>query len=54
MLKYHYPKDQPFSDAPEKDGHDHCVDALRYLIQNLDCGYTSAQDNYLIQPGHGA
>lgn len=51
MLKYHYPKDQPFCDAPEKDGHDHCVDALRYLVQNLDCGYTCTQDNYISRNG---
>ena len=50
IRKYHYPKDQPFSDTPEKDGHDHCVDALRYMLQNLDKGYTSACDNY-IEPG---
>lgn len=49
MRKYHYPKDRPFSDAPEKDGHDHCVDALRYLIQNLDMGYTSTEDRYIPQ-----
>ena len=47
MRKYHYPKDQPFTDSPEKDGHDHCVDALRYLIQNLDMGYTSNEDRYI-------
>ncbi len=50
MRKYHYPKDQPFSDSPEKDGHDHCVDALRYMLQNLDMGYTSSSDSY-IAPG---
>lgn len=47
MRKYHYPKDQPFTDSPEKDGHDHCVDALRYLIQNLDMGYTSNEERYI-------
>lgn len=47
MRKYHYPKDQPFTDSPEKDGHDHCVDALRYLIQNLDMGYTSHEERYI-------
>jgi hypothetical protein len=47
VRKYHYPKDQPFTDAPEKDGHDHCVDALRYLIQNLDMGYTSTEERYI-------
>jgi hypothetical protein len=47
VRKYHYPKDQPFTNAPEKDGHDHCVDALRYLIQNLDMGYTSTEERYI-------
>ncbi len=47
MVKYHYPKDQPFSDAPEKDGHDHCVDALRYMVQSLDRAYTSTHDRYI-------
>lgn len=47
MRKYHYPKDQPYTDSPEKDGHDHCVDALRYLIQNLDMGYTSVEERYI-------
>lgn len=47
MRKYHYPKDQPFTDTPAKDGHDHCVDALRYLIQNLDMGYTSREERYI-------
>lgn len=47
MLKYHYPKNQPFCDSPEKDGHDHCVDALRYLVQNLDRGYTSSHGSYI-------
>jgi len=47
MRKYHYPKDQPFSDTPEKDGHDHCVDALRYLLQNLDRAYSTQHENYI-------
>jgi hypothetical protein len=48
VRRYHYPKDQPFSDSPEKDGYDHCVDALRYLVQNLDKGFTSAHENYIL------
>lgn len=46
IRKYHYPKDQPWSNTPVKDGHDHCVDALRYLVQNHDRAYTSTQDRY--------
>lgn len=36
MQRYHYPEDQPESLNPVKDGHDHLIDALRYLILNLD------------------
>ncbi|MFG0247105.1 MAG: hypothetical protein ACF8MF_13740 [Phycisphaerales bacterium JB052] len=47
VRKYHYPKDQPFCDTPEKDGHDHCVDALRYMLQNLDRAFSTQEDNYI-------
>lgn len=33
---YKYPKDKPWSDEPLKDGADHAVDALRYMLVNLD------------------
>lgn len=36
MARYHYDADKPESDAPVKDGFDHAVDALRYLVTNLD------------------
>lgn len=36
LERYHYRADRPESDAPVKDGADHAVDALRYLVQNLD------------------
>jgi len=36
LERYHYPERDPESTDPVKDGHDHAVDALRYLIQNLD------------------
>jgi hypothetical protein len=36
LEQYHYRTDRPDSDVPVKDGPDHAVDALRYLIQNLD------------------
>lgn len=35
LERYHFPKD-PERPDPVKDGHDHAVDALRYLVQNLD------------------
>ena len=47
LEKYHYPADQPLCPSPEKDGSDHCVDALRYMIQNLDKAYTARCDSYL-------
>lgn len=36
LSTYHYPRDNPHSTNPVKDGPDHAVDALRYLIVNLD------------------
>lgn len=43
---YHYPED-PTRAAPVKDGPDHAVDALRYLIVNLDGARGASQRNYL-------
>lgn len=45
LSKYHYPAD-PENPTPEKDGHDHAPDALRYLIQNLDRPYQTRLDRY--------
>jgi hypothetical protein len=48
LERYHYPTDNPESDEPVKgEGHDHAVDALRYLVQNLDAPAVSATFNYL-------
>jgi len=44
---YHYPQDNPLSPTPEKDGSDHAVDALRYMIQNLDQPYTHKKSTYI-------
>ncbi len=46
LERYHYPKDQPFSDVPVKDGPDHAVDALRYLITNLDQPHVTTHSCY--------
>ncbi len=46
LESYHYPRHDPFSTTPEKDGSDHAVDALRYMIQNLDKPYTASVDRY--------
>ena len=36
LARYHYARDKPGSLDPVKDGFDHAVDALRYLVLNLD------------------
>lgn len=43
--RYHY-QDNPQSDAPEKDGNDHAVDALRYMVLNLDRQYRTEMGSY--------
>lgn len=47
LERYHYPKDDPESLTPVKDGFDHAVDALRYLIVNLDRPVTTKSSSYL-------
>ncbi len=44
---YRYPADRPESLEPVKDGSDHAVDALRYLIQNLDRAYEARYSRYV-------
>ena len=46
LERYHYPKD-PERAEPVKDGHDHAVDALRYMIQNLDRPAVARMSNYM-------
>lgn len=46
LEQYHYPSDNPESPTPEKDGSDHAVDALRYMILNLDRGYETTRGSY--------
>ena len=47
LERYRYPADRPESTTPLKDGSDHAVDALRYMIQNLDAGYRSSGGRYV-------
>lgn len=47
LEKYRYPSDHPESTTPVKDGSDHAVDALRYMIQNLDAGYRVVSGRYV-------
>ncbi|MFO0856245.1 MAG: hypothetical protein U0640_02670 [Phycisphaerales bacterium] len=47
LERYHYPEDDPESDSPVKrDGFDHAVDALRYMIANLDKPHKSGVREY--------
>ncbi len=45
---YHYNENNPQSTRPVKrEGHDHAVDALRYMVQNLDAPTRTTTTNYL-------
>ena len=35
MHRFHYPADKPHETSPVKDGNDHAIDALRYLVMSL-------------------
>lgn len=47
MESYHYPENRPDSEDPVKDGADHAVDALRYLVLNLDRKYQTRRGRYV-------
>ncbi|MEM1330396.1 MAG: hypothetical protein AAGG07_07530 [Planctomycetota bacterium] len=47
LERYHYPEDRPESTKPVKDGPDHAVDALRYMIQNLDAPGATRAGSYI-------
>jgi hypothetical protein len=47
LQRYHYPEDSPHSMEPVKDGADHLVDALRYMLVNLDRPATVKVYSYL-------
>jgi hypothetical protein len=47
LTRYRYNERDPESLTPEKDGHDHACDALRYMILNLDAPHTTEAENYL-------
>lgn len=36
LERYHYDPTKPESETPVKDGHDHAIDALRYMLINID------------------
>ncbi len=47
LERYHYPRNQPLATTPAKDGPDHAIDALRYLVVNLDHPYKASITSYL-------
>ena len=47
LERYHYPPGRPDCIEPAKDGADHAVDALRYLVLNLDRPGRCTAGNYL-------
>lgn len=46
MEQYHYDENRPDCETPVKDGADHAVDALRYLVLNLDRPRTAKHSRY--------
>jgi hypothetical protein len=46
LTKYHYPEGRPESLEPAKDGSDHAVDALRYLVACLDHAHVAKLSAY--------
>ena len=47
--KYHFDATRPYSNEPVKDGPDHAVDALRYLVVCLDKPYTAKKSIWMNQ-----
>ena len=48
LEKYHFDASRPSSTTPVKDGPDHAVDALRYLIVCLDRPFTCSHRNWML------
>lgn len=46
LERYHFPPDRPDASEPVKDGSDHAVDALRYLMVNLDKPHVTRRWRY--------
>jgi hypothetical protein len=46
LARYHFPEDRPESLEPVKDGSDHAVDALRYLVVCLDRPHEAKLSSY--------
>jgi hypothetical protein len=47
MQRYRYDDARPDSDQPVKDGPDHAVDALRYMVVNLDSASSGRVEEYV-------
>lgn len=46
MTRYHFPEEKPDSNTPDKDGPDHAVDALRYLVASIDAEQRTERGRY--------
>jgi hypothetical protein len=46
LERYHFPEDNPESTTPVKDGSDHAMDALRYMIMCIDKPIRTNITNY--------
>jgi len=47
LERYHFDPERPLSDEPVKDGPDHAVDSLRYLLSCLDAPFETTLSGYL-------
>lgn len=47
MEKYHFDEERPENEEPVKDGPDHAVDALRYLVTGLDRVFATVNDRWI-------
>ena len=47
LVLYHYKKEDIDGVTPVKDGNDHCVDALRYLVWSVDKNVAVVTSNYI-------
>ena len=47
IQRYRFPEARPNAEEPVKDGADHCVDALRYMLVPLDAAHERRVRSYL-------
>jgi hypothetical protein len=51
ILRYHYKSEDQSDLTAAKDGYDHAVDALRYMLVHLDSGHELVQGKYVDESG---